>query len=89
MGFGVALRLTDPAVLRTGCIARRTGLGNNPRRRLIHPLTFYVAVVEQDAAPTVTEICSPGDVFHKKTVAEPAPFVVKLHVSPASDAVAV
>ena len=35
MGFGVALRLIDPAVLRTGCIARRTGLGNSPRRKLI------------------------------------------------------
>jgi hypothetical protein len=37
-GFGVALRLNDPAVLRTGCIARRTGLGNSPRRKLTCPL---------------------------------------------------
>lgn len=35
MGRGVARRLIDPALLRTGCIARRTGLGNRPRRKLI------------------------------------------------------
>jgi hypothetical protein len=35
MGFGVAFRFIEPAVLRTGCIARRTDLGNNPRRKLI------------------------------------------------------
>jgi hypothetical protein len=35
MGFGVAFRLIEPAVLRTGCIARRTDLGKNPRRKLI------------------------------------------------------
>ena len=35
MDFGVALRLIEPAVLRTGCIARRTDLGSNPRRKLI------------------------------------------------------
>jgi hypothetical protein len=33
--FGVALRLNDPAVLRTGCRIRRTGLGRNPRMKLI------------------------------------------------------
>lgn len=35
--LGVALRLTEPAVLLTGCIIRRTGLGNNPRTKLIAP----------------------------------------------------
>lgn len=34
-GLGVALRFIEPAVLRTGCIARRTGLGKNPRMKLI------------------------------------------------------
>lgn len=38
MGFGVALRLTEPAVLRTGCIARRTDLGSSRRRKLIESL---------------------------------------------------
>lgn len=31
----MALRLIEPAVLRIGCIARRTGLDKNPRRKLI------------------------------------------------------
>jgi hypothetical protein len=35
MGLGVALRFRDPAVLRTGFIARRTGRGKNPRLKLI------------------------------------------------------
>jgi hypothetical protein len=36
--FGVARRLNEPAVLRTGCIARLTDLGNSPRRKLTgHP----------------------------------------------------
>jgi hypothetical protein len=34
-GFGVAFRLREPAVLRTGCKARLAGFGNNPRRKLI------------------------------------------------------
>jgi hypothetical protein len=37
MGFGVALRLMEPVVLRTGCTARRTGFGKNPRLKLITP----------------------------------------------------
>ena len=32
--FGVARRLSEPAVLRTGCIARLTDFGKNPRRKL-------------------------------------------------------
>lgn len=35
--LGVTFRLNEPAVLRTGLIARRTGLGNRPRRKLIAP----------------------------------------------------
>jgi len=37
-GFGVTRRLREPLVLRTGCIARLTGLGNSPRRKLIESL---------------------------------------------------
>jgi hypothetical protein len=35
IALGVALLLSDPEVLRTGCMARRTGLGSNPRLKLI------------------------------------------------------
>ena len=35
IGLGVARRLTDPAVLQTGWLARRTGLGKNPRKKLM------------------------------------------------------
>jgi hypothetical protein len=38
MGLGVTLRLREPPVLRTGCNARLTGLGNSPRRKLIESL---------------------------------------------------
>lgn len=49
-GFGVARRVIDPAVLRTGCITRLTGLGNSPRRKLISrpPLVVIVAFLRRD-----------------------------------------
>jgi hypothetical protein len=37
MAFGVARRLIDPAVLRTGCIARLTDFDKKPRRKLTAP----------------------------------------------------
>ena len=39
-GFGVTLRLIEPAVLRIGCTARRTGLVSSPRRKLTAYLSW-------------------------------------------------
>lgn len=64
MGFGVALRLIEPAVLRTGCIARRTDLGKKPRRKLIRE------------SPSLTATIGPGQEHHvhwKSRTASPFP----------------
>lgn len=61
MDFGVALRLIEPVVLRTGCTARRTGLGKNPRMKLIGPLLSSPSPVGTRAALAFHPARNPRD----------------------------